>query len=127
MSELADRGAGRSEPPHWPLDIRVKRGWARMTRETLWFWQQRYAPYFFLAPFVVLFCAFMLYPLGHSVYLSLHKTDGWRMKFAGLSNYRYIVRDPLFGLAVLNTLYFTVLSLLLQIPLSLGLALLLNS
>src|SRR5260370_991335 len=55
-----------------------------MTRQRLWSLQARYAPYLFVAPFVVLFCVFMLYPMGRSVILSLYKVASPRtMRFVG--------------------------------------------
>ena len=99
-----------------------------MTRAKLWSWQARYAPYLFVAPFLGLFGVFMLYPLGRSVVLSLYKAASPRtMKFVGLDNYRFLLHDLAFRGAVLNTTYFAVVFILLQIPLSLGLALLLDS
>ncbi len=93
-----------------------------------WLWQQRKAPYLFIAPFVILFCIFMLYPLFRSIILSLYKTAGPRtQKFVGLGNFAYIVRDPLFWTAVGNTLLYALCFVALEIPLSLGLAMLLNS
>jgi ABC-type sugar transport system permease subunit len=99
-----------------------------MSAERLWRMQHRAAPYLFLSPFVVLFCCFMIYPLGRSVVLSFYKTSGPRqMTFIGLDNFRYLLGDQFFWMAVLNTTYYAVLFLSLQIPLSLGLAVLLNS
>jgi len=101
---------------------------ARVTGNRLWAFQYRYAPYFFVAPFVLLFCAFMIYPLGRSIWLSLNKSAGPRLiRFSGLSNYKFLILDLIFWRAVLNTAYFTAAFLALQIPCSLGLALLLNS
>jgi len=93
----------------------------------MWNWQHRYAPYLFVSPFVVLFCVFMLWPLGRSILLSLHKTAGPRThRWMGLGNYGFLIQDRLFWLAVLNTLAYAAAFLLLQIPASLGLALLLD-
>ncbi len=95
---------------------------------TWWYVQSRGAPYFFLAPFVILFCAFFVYPLIRSFLLGFHKTVGPRdERFVGLGNYIFLLQDPLFWLALLNTTLFSVLFLILQIPASLGLAILLNS
>lgn len=97
-------------------------------RERLWALQQKFAPYLFVSPFVVLFCAFMLYPLGRSIVLGFYKSSGpTRLRFVGLENYRFLITDELFWLAALNTLYFAVLFLTLQIPMALGLAMLVNS
>jgi ABC-type sugar transport system permease subunit len=100
-----------------------------MTRDQRWIWQRRAAPYAFLAPLALLFAVFLLYPLGESLLLSFYKTcgPGYR-QFVGLDNYRFLLgHDLLFGLAVLNTAAFTLIFLVLQIPMSLGLAMLLNS
>src|SRR5688500_10304558 len=99
-----------------------------MSSERLWRLQHRCAPYLFLAPFVLIFCAFMLYPLCRSVVLSFYKAVGPRkLQFVGLDNYRFLLGDVLFWRSVLNTVYFAVLFLTIQIPLALGLSVLLNS
>jgi len=100
-----------------------------MKRDRLWKFQYRAAPYLFIAPFLVLFAVFLVYPLCTSCLLSLHRTEGaGHHTFIGLGNYRYLLlHDRIFGLAVLNTAAFTVTFLLLQVPISLGLAVLLNS
>jgi ABC-type sugar transport system permease subunit len=94
----------------------------------LWAFQARYAPYLFVAPFVILFCAFMLYPLGRSIVLSFYKVANPRTaRFVGLDNYRFLLHDQVFRYAVANTVYFALAFILLEIPLALGLALLLNN
>ena len=99
-----------------------------MTRERLWAFQHRAAPYVFVSPFVVLFCVFLLYPLARSLVLSMYKTAGpENEKFVGLANYAFLLTDPLFWWSVLNTSLFTVAFLVIQIPVSLGLAVLLNN
>src|SRR3954467_11422327 len=93
----------------------------------LWAVQHNFAPYFFLAPFALLFAVFMLYPLARSLVLSLHKTVGPRHQlFVGFDNYRFLLRDGYFWLAVANTTAYTAAFVALQVPLSLGLALLLD-
>ena len=94
----------------------------------LWSLQARFAPFLFVAPFVVLFLVFTLWPVARSLILSFYETAGPREKrFIGLANYRFLFTDVQFQVAVLNTLTYTVLYLALYLPLSLGLALLLNS
>ncbi|MBC8106289.1 MAG: sugar ABC transporter permease [Anaerolineae bacterium] len=93
-----------------------------------WSLQHRLAPYLFVLPFVLLFAIFILYPLVRSLILSTYKTVGPRHEiFAGLDNYRFVLGDRVFALAVTNTIGYTIAFLFLQIPLALGLALLLNS
>jgi ABC-type sugar transport system permease subunit len=98
-----------------------------MNRARIWSWQHRAAPWLFVSPFIILFCVFMLYPLARSVLLSLHTTSGpRRMAFVGLDNFVFLLRDRLFWWAALNTAMFTIAFLLIQVPASLGLAMLLN-
>lgn len=88
----------------------------------------RLAPYAFLAPFYLLFATFMVYPLGDAIRISLYDTRGFRSKtFVGLGNFDRILHDPLFWTALWNTAYFALGSLLLQLPLALLLALVLNT
>ena len=97
------------------------------TAGSLFAFQQRHAPYLFVAPFIVLFCTFGLYPLVKSVVLSFYITSGPKSQvFVGLENFLFLLADPDFGKACLNTAVFAACSVFLQLPLSLGLALLLN-
>ena len=91
-------------------------------------YRQKAAPYLFTAPFVVLFLVFGLYPLAKSVLLSFYTTSGPNsQQWVGLENFRFLYSDPVFWKAVSNTVTFAFFSVFLQLPLSLGLALLLNS
>jgi ABC-type sugar transport system permease subunit len=93
-----------------------------------WAFQARYAPYLFVAPFLILFCCFMAYPLGRSVVMSFYKYSTPRSpRWYGLGHYRFFLKDFLLWIAVANTVAFAIAYVCLQIPLSLGLALLLNS
>ena len=100
-----------------------------MTRSRLWQLQHRCAPLLFIAPFVILLAIFLLYPLTRSLVLSLYSTAGGPRseKFIGMGNYRFVLHDRLFWGATLNTLVFALALITVQIPLSLSLALLLNS
>jgi ABC-type sugar transport system permease subunit len=94
----------------------------------LWTLQARLAPYLFVLPFILLFCLFLLYPIYRSIVLSFYKSAGPRKEvFIGPANYLFLLKDQLFWLAVANTAAFTLLSLLVQIPVSLILALILNN
>ncbi len=98
------------------------------THRSLWSIQQHAAPYAFVAPFVILFIVFQLYPLARSLVLSTHKTIGPQHQIAaGLDNYRFVLRDRYFWLAVANTVVYTLSFVALQIPMSFALAMLLNS
>ena len=89
--------------------------------------RSRSAPWVLLAPFLALFVVFLVYPVVHSVVLSMQQTFGpAHTRFVGHTNYANVVADPLFWQAVRNTLVFTAAGVFIQLPLSLGLALLLN-
>ncbi|MEA2734868.1 MAG: arabinooligosaccharide transport system permease protein, partial [Humisphaera sp.] len=104
------------------------RGLGLLSGERFWRYQHKLAPYLFLSPFMILFCCFMLYPLGRSMVLSLYKSVGpGQLKFVGLGNFRYLLTDKIFWASVGNTTYFTTLFLILQVPIALGLAVMLNS
>lgn len=96
-------------------------------RENFFRLQYRLAPYLFVAPFLMLFLLFGLYPIVKSVILSLYATSGPKSAvFVGLANFRFLLGDPDFHRAVGNTTVFALCSVFLQLPLSLGLALLLS-
>lgn len=91
-------------------------------------YQRYYAPYLFISPFLILFLVFGLYPLVKSLLLSFYITNGPKSQvFVGLANFRFLLQDKDFHIAVKNTLIFACCSVFLQLPMSLGLALLLNS
>src|SRR5258706_630439 len=95
---------------------------------SLWALQAKYAPYLFVAPFLLLFCGFMVYPLLRSISMSLCSDAGPQPgRFVGLGHYRYFLGDFLLWIAVANTIVYAIAYMGLQIPLSLGLALLLNN
>lgn len=85
------------------------------------------APWVLLAPFLCVFAVFTAYPLARSLVLSMQQTYGpGTQEYVGVRNYRFIATDPLFWTAVRNTVTYTLGSVFIQLPLSLGLALLLN-
>ena len=95
---------------------------------TWWSVQRRAAPYVFVAPFLVVFCTFMLYPLVQSILLAFQTTSGPKSSvFVGLDNFAFMLGDRDFWVALRNTATFAFFSVFLQLPLSLGLALLLNA
>jgi raffinose/stachyose/melibiose transport system permease protein len=79
----------------------------------------------FLLPAIVLFSIFLVYPIFQSVYYSLFSWKGFgpAVDFIGLNNFKRILTDWIFIKAVRNGLLIVVLSLTIQLPLSLALAL----
>ncbi|MFC4616588.1 carbohydrate ABC transporter permease [Cellulomonas algicola] len=66
----------------------------------------------FVAPFVVVFAMFLIWPLIHGFYLSFtgESITGAGGAFLGFDNYAEALRDPIMWRSMLNTLWFTVLS-----------------
>jgi ABC-type sugar transport system permease subunit len=88
----------------------------------------RWAPYAFVSPFYLLYSAFMLYPLVSSMWTSLRFQRTLESSvFVGLFNYRILLADPQFWQALFNTFYFTLGVLLVQLPVALGMALVVNA
>lgn len=86
-----------------------------------------WAPYFFLAPFLLIFLVFLLYPLLYSIVMAVQQTNGPKSaQFVGLDNFQFLLSDPMFHRAVIKTFIFAAGSVFLQLPCSLGLAMLLN-
>jgi lactose/L-arabinose transport system permease protein len=76
------------------------------------------APYLFVAPFFLIFAAFVLYPILYSAALSFGRFSGGSISFVGLENYEKLFGDPLFWKSLFNT----GLILVVQVPLMLALA-----
>jgi len=88
---------------------------------------QRVAPYVFVAPFVITFSLFGAWPLVKSLVLAFYITNGPKSQvFVGWANFRYLLADPDFHKAVWNTAVLAFWSVFLQLPLALGLAILLS-
>jgi ABC-type sugar transport system permease subunit len=86
-----------------------------------------WAPWFFIAPFLILFAVFTIYPLFQALLLSSQQTYGPEAsQYVGTRNFTYLLTDPLFWIALRNTALFAAGSVFLQLPLSLGLAMWLN-
>lgn len=89
--------------------------------------RQRMYLYLFLAPWIAGFLVFTLYPIISSLFYSFTDYNITNPpKFVGLENYNHLVKDDLFYQSIKVTLYYTFLSVPLQLVISIGLALLLN-
>jgi multiple sugar transport system permease protein len=83
----------------------------------------------FLLPGLVLFAVFFLGPMLYSLRISFFE---WKIVhpeqsvFVGLENYQKALSDPVFRRAILNTLAYTIITVVLKLFLGLGVALLLN-
>lgn len=88
--------------------------------------QQRIAPVYFLAPALILFSIFVLFPIVQSIWISFHKWDGFGpMKWVGLKNYIKLMGDPRFLGSLKNNALWLILMMLAPV-FGLALALFLN-
>jgi raffinose/stachyose/melibiose transport system permease protein len=81
-----------------------------------------------LGPALVLFVGFVLVPIGIAAYYGLYNWTGYGplSNFIGLHNYKVILADPIFQSSLIHTVIIAVLSFVIQLPISIGIALLVN-
>jgi raffinose/stachyose/melibiose transport system permease protein len=84
--------------------------------------------FLFLLPALALYGVFVLYPIVQSARYSFYDWNGLEPldNFIGLDNFRRAFRDPVFRGALRHNVVIIVLSVTIQIPIALGLAVLLN-
>lgn len=82
----------------------------------------------FLTPAVLLYVGFVVVPMLMAVFYSGFKWNGLEPldNFIGLDNYQRALSDPVFRGAIWHNVVFILLSLAIQLPIGLGLALLVN-
>ena len=90
-------------------------------------WNQRdYAPWLFLAPGVLIFLVYVIFPIFQSIWISFYEWDGLGPKtWVGLQNYIDLLDDDSFYTSLKNNLIWLVLYML-AIPAGLAVALFLN-
>jgi raffinose/stachyose/melibiose transport system permease protein len=81
-----------------------------------------------LTPAVALFVLFVLLPICIAAYYGLFNWSGYGplSDFTGVHNYKLVLSDPVFRGSLLHNVIIAVLSVLVQLPISIALALLLN-
>ena len=90
------------------------------------FYSQKLAPYIFIAPFVIVFLAFFLYPIISTVIMSFQTVIPGQTSFIGLENYRKMWNSS-FITALENSAVYTVCTCAILIPVPMILAVMLNS
>ncbi len=116
-------GPGLVDRESTPRAVRPAPGATRRRRRV------RATPYLFLAPGVVLFSVAVLYPITQAVRMSFYD---WKIvasatsDFLGLDNYARAIEDPQFWVALGNTGFYAVATIVPQILLGLAVALLLH-
>ena len=104
------------------MQVQVRRPTGRSRRQTPWL-----TIALFLLPALLLYAVFVLVPIVQAAHYSLYKWNGLTplTDFIGLKNYQVALSNDTFITAVSNNVLVIVLSLLLQIPFSLALAVML--
>ena len=82
----------------------------------------------FVVPALLIYVLFVLYPIVQAAFYSLYEWKGLGplQHFVGLENYRRLLSDGVFQLAVRHNLTIAILSLAIQLPFALGVALLIR-
>ncbi len=89
-------------------------------------YSQKAAPYVFIAPFVIIFLIFFLYPIISTVIMSFQSVVPGKTHFIGLSNYKKMW-NATFLTALKNSAIYTICTCAILIPVPMILAVLLNS
>ena len=85
-----------------------------------------WAPWLFLAPGILMFVIYVIWPIFQSIRISFYDWDGLgEMTWIGLENYIYLLDDDSFYTSLWNNLIWLILYLL-AVPAGLGIALFLN-
>lgn len=88
--------------------------------------KRKRAAFFFLAPAVIVFAIYVIYPIFSSIFLSFYDWDGVSDKvFVGMQNYQELFQSDTFYIALKNNLIWLVLFMAAP-PIGLALALYLN-
>jgi multiple sugar transport system permease protein len=76
--------------------------------------QSKFAPYFFLSPFFILFGFFGLFPLLFALFLAFQSWDPIQgidsMRYVGIGNFTFTLGDPWFWKSLGNTLWLALVS-----------------
>ncbi len=91
------------------------------------FYGNKLAIFIFAFPALLLFTAFVIYPLIPEIVISFQKNDGFKsMGYVGFENYLSVLKDATFWKANLNTFIMVLISTCIGLPISLLLALLMD-
>lgn len=89
-------------------------------------YSQSAAPYVFTLPFVLVFVIFFIYPLISTIIMSFQSVLPGQVQFIGLENFNRLFNADFYQ-AVKNSMIYTVLTLIVLIPLPMMLAVFLDS
>jgi len=107
----------------------MRAAWSRVIAWVSGLFSDRYAKYYMVVPAVLYLLLIGIFPLIFSFGLSFLHWDVAAqrpMSFAGLANYAELARDSRFARTFLNTIFFVIGAITLEVIFGFGLALLLN-
>jgi len=116
-----DTRAGRELPVQLPVSRSARQWFPELSDKTV--------GVMFIAPFVVTGLFFMVYPVFEAIRMAFFSYNPLRpevTRYVGLANFQFILSDPLFWDSFLQGAIWTLLSILFQTLLGVGIALLLN-
>lgn len=90
-------------------------------------YSQKIAPFVFIMPFILTFLVFWMIPLIKAGIMSFQEVLPGQTTFVGIKNYTKLMGDTNFRIAVINSLKYTVGTLLILIPVPMLLAYMINS
>ncbi len=86
---------------------------------------QRWVPYVFISPFLITVAIFYIYPFVSSIIMSFQEIYPGEVTFVGFENYRELVTERFFTAAG-NSFWYTVLTILILVPIPIILSVLLE-
>jgi raffinose/stachyose/melibiose transport system permease protein len=91
-------------------------------------WRKGLEITFFVTPALLVFAVFVVWPVVKAIQYSMYTWKGYgpMVDFVGLKNFSYVLTNTVFQGALVHNLLIMVVSILTQLPLGLGIALLLN-
>ncbi|HHV31058.1 MAG TPA: sugar ABC transporter permease [Clostridiales bacterium] len=98
-----------------------------MLRIKRFFYNQKVAPYMFVLPFIIIFCAFSIYPMINTILMSFQKVLPGQTHFIGIKNYTRLFSDKTFFIALENSIKYMVITCALLIPFPMLFAAMVNS
>jgi len=85
-------------PESVQINVRAKRKFSKLDKK-----EWLYA-YLFLAPMLILFAIFVVFPMFKGIYISFFDYSLRNFKFTGLANYKALLHDEIFIKSLVNTL-----------------------
>ena len=90
-------------------------------------YNKKIAPYVFVMPFILVFLIFFIAPMVNTVLMSFQNVLPGQREFIGFKNYTKLLGDKVFLQAVINSVKYTIWTLILLIPIPMVLACMINS